>query len=102
MATLSKASRSPNLRASVDVLFARQREFITTHGRFNLVLIASFTTMRYALLTSALVLFSIAARAQTLVEHSSEARFQIDLKVPDSALKSFLPQGWTPNVAAQG
>jgi hypothetical protein len=40
--------------------------------------------------------------AQTAVEYSSEARFQLDLHVPDAALAPFLPAGWTPNVAAQG
>ena len=40
--------------------------------------------------------------AQTLVENSAEARFQLDVKVPDAALASYLPPGWTPNVAAQG
>jgi hypothetical protein len=40
--------------------------------------------------------------AQTLQEHSAEARFQLDLHVPDAALAAFLPTGWTPNVAAQG
>ena len=40
--------------------------------------------------------------AETMVEHSSEARFQLDLKVPDAALMSYLPGGWTPNVATQG
>ena len=58
--------------------------------------------MRYALLTSAVLALSFSATAQTLVEHSSEARFQLDLKVPDSALKAFLPEGWTSNVATQG
>ena len=58
--------------------------------------------MRTAVLASTLLAFSLSTSAQTLVEHSSEARFQIDLKVPDAALKSFLPPGWTPNVAAQG
>jgi len=42
------------------------------------------------------------ARAQTPVEHSSEARFQLDVKVNDAALAAYLPPGWTPNVAAQG
>ena len=42
------------------------------------------------------------ALTQTLQEHSSEARFQLDLKVPDAALASYLPKGWTPNIAAQG
>ncbi|MGE3957396.1 MAG: hypothetical protein AB7H96_11805 [Vicinamibacterales bacterium] len=40
--------------------------------------------------------------AQTLVEHSSEARFQLDVHVPDSALATLLPAGWSMNVAAQG
>src|SRR5690348_6762076 len=40
--------------------------------------------------------------AQTLQENSLETRFQLDLKVPDAALKSYLPSGWTPNVATQG
>jgi hypothetical protein len=40
--------------------------------------------------------------AQTLQENSSETRFQLDLKVSDAALASYLPKGWTPNVAAQG
>src|SRR6478735_10527451 len=42
------------------------------------------------------------APAQTLQEYSSETRFQLDLKVPDQALASYLPKGWMPNVAAQG
>ena len=42
------------------------------------------------------------ALAQTMVEHSSEARFQLDLRVPAAALQAYLPPGWTPNVATQG
>src|SRR5579863_1323251 len=42
------------------------------------------------------------ARAETLAEFSSEARFQLDLHVPDDVIKALLPPGWTPNVAAQG
>jgi hypothetical protein len=42
------------------------------------------------------------AAAQTPLEYSSEARFQLDLHVPDAALAPFLPAGWTPNVAVQG
>jgi hypothetical protein len=42
------------------------------------------------------------ASAQTFVEFSSEARFQLDLHVPDAVLNGFLPAGWTPNIAAQG
>jgi hypothetical protein len=42
------------------------------------------------------------ARAETLVESSSEARFQLDLHVPDAVLATYLPPGWSPNVATQG
>ncbi len=42
------------------------------------------------------------ANAETMVEYSAEARFQLDLHVPDAALQPFLPQGFTLNVAAQG
>jgi hypothetical protein len=38
----------------------------------------------------------------TMVEFSSETRFQLDLHVPEAALATYLPSGWTPNVAAQG
>lgn len=40
--------------------------------------------------------------AETMVEHSGEARFQLDLHVPDAALAAFLPTGFTSNVATQG
>jgi len=40
--------------------------------------------------------------AQTPLEYSSEARFQLDLHVPDAALAPFLPTGWALNVAVQG
>lgn len=43
-----------------------------------------------------------AASAQTLVENSSEVRFQLDLHVPDAALTPLLPPGFTLNVATQG
>jgi len=42
------------------------------------------------------------AGAETLVEHSAEARFQLDFHVPDAALAAYLPEGWKSNVAAQG
>jgi len=42
------------------------------------------------------------AGAQTPVEYSSESRFQLDLHVPDAVLASFLPKGWSPNIATQG
>jgi hypothetical protein len=37
-----------------------------------------------------------------LIEFSNEARFQLDVQVPEAALKPFLPQGWKFNIAAQG
>jgi hypothetical protein len=40
--------------------------------------------------------------AQTLLEYSAEARFQLDFHVPDAALNALLPQGFTLNVATQG
>ncbi len=42
------------------------------------------------------------ANAQTMVEYSAETRFQLDLHVPDAAIKASLPPGWTLNVAPQG
>ena len=42
------------------------------------------------------------AETQTLLESSAEARFQLDFHVPDSALMSMLPSGFTLNVATQG
>lgn len=42
------------------------------------------------------------ANAQTMLERSAEARFQLDLEVPYDALTSFLPSGWDPNVSTQG
>jgi len=49
-----------------------------------------------------MIVFAHYANAQTMVEYSSEARFQLDLHVPDAVLAGFLPQGWTPNIATQG
>ena len=40
--------------------------------------------------------------AQTLVESSAEARFQLDLQVPQAALMRFIPEGWTTNVRTEG
>jgi hypothetical protein len=51
---------------------------------------------------SAVVALAPRANAQTMIEYSSEARFQLDLRVPDAALASYLPQGWSPNIATQG
>ncbi len=40
--------------------------------------------------------------AQSVVERSVEARFQLDLRVPDAALAALLPEGWRLNVATRG
>ena len=42
------------------------------------------------------------AHAETLLEHSAEARMQLDFHVPDAALKAMLPDGWEPVVATAG
>ncbi len=42
------------------------------------------------------------APAKQVIETSGELRFQIDLQVPDAAIKTYLPQGWTSNVATSG
>lgn len=55
-----------------------------------------------ALLALAVSLVPGQVRAQTLVESSLEARFQLDLAVPQAALARMMPAGWTTNVAAQG
>src|SRR5580658_1143616 len=57
------------------------------------------TTARILL---AAAFYLLPVHAETMVEFSSETRFQFDLKVPDSALAAYLPAGFTPNVAAQG
>ena len=56
-------------------------------------------------LLAIVVLMPVAGRlasAQTLVEYSSEARFQLDLHVPDGALAAYLPDKWASNAATQG
>ena len=52
--------------------------------------------------TGAFLLLAAPVPAQTVVESSSEIRFQLDLHVPDAALTPLLPSGFTLNVAAQG
>jgi hypothetical protein len=50
----------------------------------------------------ALVLDTGAANAQTPVEYAAEARFQLDIHLPDAALASLIPPGFTVVVATQG
>src|SRR5437879_1300437 len=59
-------------------------------------------TVRILLLITTLVALVSIADAQTMLESSSEARFQLDLHIPDAVLAGFLPAGWTPNIATQG
>src|SRR5262245_23170737 len=56
---------------------------------------------RFAL-TASLAAGAGIAEAQTPVEFSAEARFQLDLHVPDAAIAAMLPPGFTLNVATQG
>lgn len=43
-----------------------------------------------------------AADAETLVEHSNETRFQLDLAVPQAALEKYFPAGWKSNIGTTG
>ena len=62
----------------------------------------SSAAVRIAFAAGALVPLSQHASAQTPVESSAEARFQLDVHVPDAAIAALLPTGFTPNVATQG
>ncbi|MGC4085141.1 MAG: hypothetical protein QM736_24245 [Vicinamibacterales bacterium] len=64
-------------------------------------LLTSSTTVICAALV-ACALDARTAASQTLVENSSEIRFQLDLHVPEAALTPLLPPGFTLNVATQG
>jgi hypothetical protein len=64
------------------------------------------TVRRHAVFALAIVglagLCSSRVGAQNMIEYSSEARFQLDLHVPDAPLAAMIPAGFTLNVAAQG
>jgi hypothetical protein len=62
----------------------------------------SSAAIRVALAASALLPLSQLANAQTPVESSAEARFQLDVHVPDAAIAALLPMGFVLNVATQG
>jgi hypothetical protein len=49
-----------------------------------------------------LALLVTAVRGETPLEHSNEARFQLDFLVPQAALNAYMPAGWTPNIATTG
>jgi hypothetical protein len=59
-------------------------------------------SLRTILVGSTLAALVSMAGAQTVVEQSVEARFQLDLHVPDAALSALVPPGWTPNIATRG
>jgi hypothetical protein len=58
--------------------------------------------LRAAVLTAAAGGFVAAAHAETLIGYSIESRMQIDLAVPDAAIKALIPAGWEGNVATTG
>ena len=58
--------------------------------------------LRALVAVSAIAAAAGSVHAQALVENSAEVRFQLDLAVPQAALNSFLPAGFTMNVATQG
>lgn len=51
---------------------------------------------------TALALCAFTLSAQTIKESAMEARFQLDLHVPDAALAALIPDGFKLSVAAQG
>ena len=59
-------------------------------------------TLSFAAALTGLITAAAPVRAQAPIEFSNEARFQLDLHVPEAALAAMLPPGFTPNVATQG
>jgi hypothetical protein len=55
-----------------------------------------------ALALAAVLVWLAPVRAQNMVEYSSEARFQLDLHVPDAPLNALIPAGFSLNMSAQG
>src|ERR1700693_2428954 len=45
---------------------------------------------------------AVRADAESLLEHSAEARMQLDFVVSDAAVKTILPAGWETDVATSG
>jgi hypothetical protein len=62
----------------------------------------SIVAVRVALAVAVLTHLSGYVSAQTMVEHSAEARFQLDVRVADAALAALVPPGFTLNIATQG
>lgn len=59
-------------------------------------------SLKFVLVAGAIIGLLALVRAETPVENSIETQFQLDLHVPETAVASLLPSGWTSNVAAQG
>jgi len=62
----------------------------------------SAAAIRLLLALAGIAGLSAPVDAQTPVEQSSEARFQLDVHVPDAALAAMIPAGFTLNIATQG
>jgi hypothetical protein len=62
----------------------------------------SLRTTAWIAIATIVVAVATRAFAQTVIENSAEARFQLDLHVPDAAVNAMLPSGFTMNVAPQG
>jgi hypothetical protein len=54
------------------------------------------------LFAAGLLLASLGASAQTVLEQAAEHRLQLDFHVNDAALAKMLPQGWEAAIATQG
>src|ERR1035437_6928328 len=80
--------------SGVQIAFTKQGEKMSRSALFG--------TVRILFVVAVVICFSGHANAQTLVETSFETRFQLDLHVPDAALATFLPAGWTANPSTQG
>jgi len=59
-------------------------------------------SLRLALAAAVAGGFSAVAHADNLIAYSTESRMQIDLAVPDAAIKALIPAGWEGNVAPTG
>jgi hypothetical protein len=59
-------------------------------------------SLKFVLVAGAVIGLLTFVRAETPVENSVETQFQLDLHVPEAAIASLLPSGWTSNVAARG
>jgi len=62
----------------------------------------SLRTISWIAIATIVVTFATRMFAQTVIENSAEARFQLDLQVPAAAVNAMLPSGFTMNVAPQG